>query len=248
VSARVELLNAGWITSAAGIWRRGDSLADDIRFPIPAYLIETDSERILVDTGLHPEAVERRSHRYGDDAALGPVALELPASVAEQIDTRTLTKVVLTHLHYDHAGGLVLLPRSLPVVVQRREWEAAHDRVAASRNFFHDVDYAFATDRIALVDGDCDLLPDGSIQLLLTPGHTPGHQSVRVEEQLVIGGDVCHYATGFDDHRFPTFGDDFEAQAASAERLRVLRDTGITVLPGHDPRVLEPPRLLSPPA
>jgi N-acyl homoserine lactone hydrolase len=247
VGARVELLNGGWITSAAGIWRRGDSLAQDIRFPIPAYLIETESERILVDSGLHPDAVERRSYRYGDDAALGPVALELAASVAEQIDMRTLTKVVLTHLHYDHVGGLALLPRSLPVVVQRREWEAAHDRVAAARNFFQEVDYAFAADRIMLVDGDCDLLPDGSIQLLLTPGHTPGHQSVCVGEQLVIGGDVCHYATGFDDQRFPVFGDDFKAQDASAERLRVLRDAGIPVLPGHDPQVLEPPRLLSPP-
>ena len=60
----------------------------------------------------------------------------------------------------------------------------------------------------------------------------------------MIGGDVSHFATGFDDHRFPIFGDDFEAQAASAERLRVLRDDGITVLPGHDPALLEPRRLL----
>ena len=86
-----------------------------------------------------------------------------------------------------------------------------------------------------LVDGDHDLLGDGSVELLLTPGHTPGHQSVRVGERLVIGGDVTHFASGLDDHRFPVFADDFDAQAASAERLRALRDAGADVRPGHDP-------------
>jgi N-acyl homoserine lactone hydrolase len=89
-----------------------------------------------------------------------------------------------------------------------------------------------------LVDGDHDLLGDGSIQLLLTPGHTPGHQSVRVGERLVIGGDVTHFASGLDDHRFPVFAADFAAQAASADRLRALRDAGAVVRPGHDPAVL----------
>ena len=76
------------------------------------------------------------------------------------------------------------------------------------------------------------------MRLLLTPGHTPGHQSVAVGETLVIGGDVVHFASGLDDKRFPVFADDFEAQAASAERLRELRDSGRTILPGHDPDLL----------
>jgi glyoxylase-like metal-dependent hydrolase (beta-lactamase superfamily II) len=89
-----------------------------------------------------------------------------------------------------------------------------------------------------LVDGDHDLLGDGSVRLLSTPGHTPGHQSVAVGERLVIGGDVVHYASVLDDHRFPAFADDFTAQAESAERLRGLRDAGAVVSPGHDPAVL----------
>ena len=237
---RVELLNVGWITAAAGIWRSGDDLDRDIRFPVPAYLIETETERILVDTGLHPDAVDRRANRYGTDAALGPVRLELPLSLADQVDVSTITKVVLTHLHYDHAGGLALLPASVPIVVQHREWQAAHNRAASVRNFFQEADFACAEERVILVDGDSDLLADGSIRLLLTPGHTPGHQSIRVGDGLVIGGDVSHFASGLDDHRFPIFGDNFDAQAASAERLRSLRDDGVTILPGHDPAVLVP--------
>jgi glyoxylase-like metal-dependent hydrolase (beta-lactamase superfamily II) len=57
---------------------------------------------------------------------------------------------------------------------------------------------------------------------------------------LVLGGDVTHFARALDDHRFPSFGDDFEAQAASADRLKAMRDAGATVLPGHDPEILRP--------
>ena len=237
---KVEMLNAGWFTSAAGIWRRDDDLDRQIRFPVPAYVIETAEERILVDTGLHPGAVEDAARHYGTPDALGMFGLELEASISEQIDLTTITKVVLTHLHFDHAGGLALLPSSVPIIVQRREWAAGHDAAAVTKNFFLPSDYGTVDEQIVLIDGDHDLLGDGSIQLLLTPGHTPGHQSVRVGERLVLGGDVTHYASGLDDHRFPMFADDFAAQAASADRLRALRDAGAVVRPGHDPAVLVP--------
>jgi N-acyl homoserine lactone hydrolase len=241
---RVEMYNVGWFTAAAGIWRRDDDLKRQARFPIPAYLIETGDERILVDTGLHPGAVRDAAYHYGSADALSAFGLELEQSIAEQIDLETITKLVLTHLHFDHASALTLLPPSVPVVVQRREWEAGHDRGAIARNFYMPLDYSIDSDRVVLVDGDHDLLGDGSVELLLTPGHTPGHQSVRVGAGLVIGADVSHYASGLDDHRFPIFADDFDAQAGSADRLKALRDDGVTVLPGHDPEVLKPGRLL----
>ncbi|ADB53539.1 N-acyl homoserine lactonase family protein [Conexibacter woesei] len=237
---RVEQLNVGWLTAPAGIWRRDDDGDRQVRIPVPAYLIETATERILVDTGLHPDAAADPARRYAGAAALGLFGFEQDASIADQLDLTTLTQVVLTHLHFDHAGGLALLPPSVPVVLQRREWEASQDAAAIARNFYLPVDYAALDRQLVLVDGDHDLLGDGSIELLPTPGHTPGHQSVRVGERLVLGGDVTHFATGVDDHRFPVFADDFAAQAASADRLRALRDAGATVRPGHDPAVLTP--------
>jgi N-acyl homoserine lactone hydrolase len=237
---KVEMLNVGWLTAAAGIWRRDDDLDRQVRFPIPAYVIETEDERILVDTGLHPAVAEDPARHYGTPGAPGPFGLELEASVAEQVDLATITKVVLTHLHFDHASALPLLPPSVPVVVQRREWAAGHDADAIKRNFYMPADYGTVADQVVLVDGDHDLLGDGSVRLLLTPGHTPGHQSVRVGEGLVLGGDVTHYASGLDDHRFPIFADDHAAQGTSAERLRALRDAGAAVRPGHDPAVLQP--------
>ena len=233
------MLNVGWLTAAAAMWRRGDDAELPFRIPVPAFVIETGAERILVDTGLSPAAVDDAAARYGSSTAR-LFEFEQEASVADQVDVTTLTRVVLTHLHFDHAGGLALLPPSLPVVVQRREWEAAHDDAAIARNFYMPVDYAAIEGQVVLVDGDHDLLGDGSIRLLSTPGHTPGHQSVQVGERLILAGDVIHFASTLDDKRLPAMGDDHAVQAASADRLRALRDGGATVLPGHDPEVLRP--------
>jgi N-acyl homoserine lactone hydrolase len=237
---KVTQLDGGHFTSAAGIWRRGEDMERMVRYPVPAYLIEVGEERILVDTGLHPDAAADAAGHYEGSESLGAFKLEQERSVAEQVDLDSLTKVVLTHLHFDHAGGSALLPATVPVFVQRREWEAGADPEAIARNFFLPRDYEGLGGQVVLVDGDHDLLGDGTVGLLLTPGHTPGHQSVRVGEGLVIGGDVTHFAAGLDDHRLPIFGDDLDAQLASAERLRALRDAGATVRPGHDPEVIAP--------
>ncbi len=237
---KVEMMNVGWMTAAAGVWRQGEEEPErPARVPVPAYLVETGTERILIDTGLHPGAVADAEAHYGQAGALSFFQLEQEQSIAEQVDLASVTRVVLTHLHFDHAGGLALLPPSVPVVVQRVEWEAGRERAAIERNFFLPRDYAEAAENLVLLDGDHDLLGDGSIELLSTPGHTPGHQSVRIGD-LVVGADVAHYAGVLDDHRFPSFGDDSAAQARSADRLRQLRDTGLTVQPGHDPDVLQP--------
>jgi glyoxylase-like metal-dependent hydrolase (beta-lactamase superfamily II) len=237
---RVTMLDGGAFTSPAGLWRRGEEMERQVRFPVPVYLIEVGEERILLDTGLNPDAAVDAAGHYDGAESLGFFGLEQETPIDRQVDLDSLTRVVLTHLHFDHAGGLALLPPSVPVVVQRREWEAGRDPEAISRNFFLPRDYEGIADQVVLVDDDHDLLGDGQIELLLTPGHTPGHQSVRVGERLIIGGDVTHFAAGLDDHRLPIFGDDLDAQLASAERLAALRDAGATVRPGHDPEVLVP--------
>ncbi len=132
----------GWITSPAGLWRKGDPMDVPLRFPVPAYLIETDTERVLVDTGLNPGAIADPDGHYAAGGQLSFFALEQEASLAEQVDLATITRVVMTHLHFDHAGGLELLPPSVPVVLQRREWAAARDDAAVARNFFRPCDYA----------------------------------------------------------------------------------------------------------
>ena len=236
---KVERLIVGWFTAPAGIFRQGDSLEETVRYPVPAYLIETATERILIDTGLNPAAIADPAAHYDRPDVFAVFTLEQEQTVAEQLDVGTLTKVVLTHLHWDHVGGLQLIPASVPAVIQRREWEAGHDAAAVQRNTYLPLDYADGEREMILIDGDHDLLGDGSIELLHTPGHTPGHQSIRIGD-LVIGVDVAHFASGLDDHRFPVFADDHRQQGRSADRLRQMRDFGLTVIPGHDPAILHP--------
>jgi len=235
----VELLRVGWFTAPAGLLRAGAAMDEMIRFPVPAYLIETETERILVDTGLNPAAIADPGAYYGRPDIFALFGLEQELSVAEQVDVDTITRLVLTHMHWDHVGGLGLIPATVPVYVQRAEWDAAHEQTAIARNSFLQRDYAGGPREVVLLDGDCDLLGDGSVALISTPGHTPGHQSVRVGD-LIIGADVATFAAGLDDHRFPLFADDHAAQLRSAERLAAMRDRGAHVLVGHDPEIIRP--------
>lgn len=237
---KLERHIAGWVTVPAGVIRRDEALEDTIRMPVPVYVIETEAERILVDTGLHPAAVADVAAHYGRPDALGPFRAEQEASVADQVDLGTLTMVVLTHLHFDHAGALGLVPDSVPLVISRTEWDAGHDDASIARNFYLPADYGATERELRLVDGEHDLLGDGSVTLLPSPGHTPGQLAVRVGDRVVIGADTVHFASGLDDQRFPVFADDHAAQARSAQALRDLRDGGATVFPGHDPDVLAP--------
>src|SRR5271170_5088293 len=113
-------MSVGWISTPTAVYRQGEDPEARIRFPIPAYLIETADERILIDAGLHPAAVADSEAFYGPQVGL--FELEQEQDVTELVDVSTLTKIVLTHLHFDHVGALTLLPRSVPIVIQRREW------------------------------------------------------------------------------------------------------------------------------
>ncbi len=234
------MLNVGWIIGSAGRWRRGEPMDRQIRLPVPAYVIETGDARILVDTGLHPGLISDPARHYRTPGALARFGFEQEASIADQVDLSTITSVVLTHLHFDHASALPLLPASIPIVMQRREWEGAHDPAVIAACGYLSADYLAIADRVVLVDGDHDLLGDGSIELLLTPGHTPGHQSLRIGDSLVLGGDVAYFEATLEDRRLPLAAASHTDQLASVERLRALRRSGFDVRPGHDPDVLVP--------
>ena len=89
---RIEMFNVGWISSSAAVWRQGEDPERRIRFPVPAYLVETDRERILIDTGLHPAAVQDPQAHYERPEA-GLFELEQAADITAQLDLETLTSL-----------------------------------------------------------------------------------------------------------------------------------------------------------
>ena len=79
---------------------------------------------------------------------------------------------------------------------------------------------------LQLIDGDTDLFGDGSVTLVSTPGHTPGHQSLLVHLQksgfIILSGDVVHLEGNFEKKIVPSLNTDKAESIASMDRIRNL--------------------------
>jgi N-acyl homoserine lactone hydrolase len=220
----------------------GGAVGGEIRVPVPSYLIEHDRGHVLVDTGMHPEVRSDPRERVGWVADL--MRLELPDGedigsrlAAHGVDPSSLRYLVNTHLHFDHAGGNELIPKNVELVVQRREWRAGHDEHEIASNAYSLADYDQPR-RVLEVDGEHDLFGDDSVVLFSTPGHTPGHQSLRLRfgnADVVLCADACYFSDWLDTEQTPPYGFDKEQEVASLRRLRALRDGGARMIFGHDP-------------
>ena len=92
--------------------------------------------------------------------------------------------------------------------------------------------------KLRLVDGEHDLFGDGSVVLLPTYGHTPGHQSMRLRlasDDIVLAGDSCYFCRTLRERRLPRFAHDHAQMHASLDRLAMLEAGGARIFFGHDP-------------
>ena len=93
--------------------------------------------------------------------------------------------------------------------------------------------------KVKFIDGDHDVFGDGSVQLIFTPGHTPGHQLLMNKldntGQILISGDLYHTRANRDLRRVPTFNADAGQTRESMDRVEALLDeTGATLWIEHD--------------
>lgn len=157
--------------------------------PVVGILVETDEGWVVLDTGfsramLDDEAAcaavytpAARPHEYRPPRGLPgePFAAAL-AQVGVAVEDLALA--VVSHLHIDHSGGLPLLGRAgVPVIVQRRELEFSEG--AGLELAYYRPDYIDRGVDWRVVDGDVDIAT--GISAVLTPGHTPGHMSYRID-------------------------------------------------------------------
>lgn len=186
------------------LWERRIPADERNRIPLAlrCMLVETSDELVLIETGLGNKGDEKFNQIYGVETAPPPGATgadRLQAGIQQLgFSLDDVGVVINTHLHFDHAGGntyraedgeiRVTFPRAR-YYVQRREWEFAHrtnERTRAS-HLPYDYDPVQEAGQFELLEGPGEILP--GVSVILTPGHTPHHQSVLVES----GGETACY-------------------------------------------------------
>lgn len=192
-------------------------------FPVFAYLVLDPIGPILIDTGVG-------SGSELIDALYSPVHHDLGRALAEHgVEIRDVVTVICSHLHFDHCGQNNRFGHAA-VLVQRAEVEAA-------RAPHYTVDEWAFPPGIDLTEIDGDHQVSSAVRILATPGHTPGHQSVIIEDGDDLRTLVCCQAA-WDTASFASavLGDDGWDQtigAASLQRLHLLQPG--RVLMSHDP-------------
>lgn len=211
--------------------------------PCIAWLVEDGERAALVDTGPGDPARAAGHHppleQGGDDTLTA--ALARAGCAASDLDL-----VLLSHLHWDHVGGLAEVP-DVVVLVQASELRAAVDPVASQRATYEiglrgiRPPWVDALDRIEAVHGDREVWP--GLSLIPLPGHTPGSQGVLVHtqrrEHLITGDALPLFENWSDDpaRRVPNgIHTDLDAYQRSFDTIERL---GAVPLPGHDPRVFD---------
>jgi len=232
-------MTCGWMTMSMKAMIEGGE--GKLKVPVPSYLIRHPKGNVLFDTGLNKQIQTDPEARLGKIAQYYEVDYEPGQDVAAQLldlglEPKDITYLVNSHLHFDHAGGNDALD-CCPLVVQRTEWEAANDPDIVAKVGYMPQDYDLGHDRI-LADGEHDLFGDGGVVCIPTPGHTPGHQSLRIRldsGDAVLTGDACYLRRTLEEMRLPRILFDPEQMLRSLKLLKNLQDRGARIFYGHDP-------------
>lgn len=222
---------------------RSDSfiMDDDHVSPHPMdyfiWLLKNGNQSIVVDTGYDREEAERR------DRAL----IHHPADLLEGLGVSStgVQTVILTHLHYDHAGDLKSYPNAM-LHLQAAEMAYAtgpcmchdHMRMPFTGEHICDAVLALYSGRVDFAEGVREIAP--GVETHLVGGHSRGLQAVRVKTRrgwVVLASDTAHYYENFQKQKpFPIVVD-MENVLRGYRKLYDLGDSANHIIPGHDPLV-----------
>jgi N-acyl homoserine lactone hydrolase len=213
-------------------WSPGVNEGKPIEFSDNCYLIRHDKGILLWDTGV-PDAVAAMPD--GMVVANGAITYRRAKTLAAQlteigVKPADVKYVAVSHTHGDHVGNVALFPTST-VLIQGAEYEWAMAGTAKP---------AFpSTQTINKLAGDHDVFGDGSVMILSTPGHTPGHQSLLVHLPktgfIVLTGDAVHFQDNWANKRVPSMNVNRDQSVASMQRIVVvLEEKKATLWINHD--------------
>jgi len=214
---KLYVLNCGeGIAGDIGRWSPGVNEGKSMDFVDNCYLIKHTQGWFLWDTGITDAVAAMPSGLPPADPKA--VTWKRPKTLAAQLDElgvkpADIKWVAISHTHPDHIGNVELFPQSM-LLVQKAEYEWPNPLGVGRFKPEHPV---------TKLEGDKDVFGDGSITILSTPGHTPGHQSLLVKlpktGAIVLSGDAVHFKSNWDNRGVP--GPNFNKDQTLASMQRI---------------------------
>jgi glyoxylase-like metal-dependent hydrolase (beta-lactamase superfamily II) len=210
--------------------------------PYFVYVITHPHGTVLFDTGIHPAMGVDPVARLGPAAAAFDTRLGPEDHIEACLGRIGMTPgdidlVIVSHLHFDHAGGLQWLTHA-PVLVQREELNFARNPPVYQRLIYVPDDFEHGLQWREL-DGDHDVFGDGRLMALSTPGHSRGHQSLLVKldsgQTVFLLADAAYLLAKMRERALPGVLWSPDAMVASWERIEALeREHDAMLIATHD--------------
>jgi N-acyl homoserine lactone hydrolase len=230
-------LDCGKTTTLADVQRFSDVAAFPglkIQLTFSCYLVKHGNDYLLWDTG-NPSAAA------GNTAPTAPKFSLVEQLAQLGLNPAQITYVGISHYHGDHIGQVASFPDST-LLIGKGDWDVLTDskpnHAANPANFAH---WISGGGKVEPVPADKDVFGDGSVIMLNTPGHTPGHHSLLVKLKdsgnVMLSGDLAHFRENYDSNGVPTFNTNRADTLASLDRFKKLAaNVKATVIIQHDAR------------
>lgn len=200
------------------------------QFIYSCYLVKHGDQYLLWDAG----------HAMGTPD-VGPKESLVDLLAKINLKPEQIEYVGISHYHFDHTGQVNSFPKAT-LLIGKGDWDAIiSPKPGEGVNFKPFENWIKGDGKVELVARDKDVFGDGTVVMLYTPGHTPGHHSILVKlpqtGNVLIIGDAAHFHENYDSNGVPSYNYDRAQTVASIERIKALASNlKATVIIQHDAR------------
>jgi len=239
IDMEMTILPLGDCVCAGSVLTPGYHDTEMTPVPVSGYLVTLDDgKRLLIDTGMSRDHIGNPYLTYGgteiQDAIVPDMdpADDIVARLAEAgLTPEDIDYVINTHLHFDHAGNNFLFTRAT-FFVQREQYEFADGHPSFPNQYWN-----LPGLKYELVEGRREVLP--GVEVLPTPGHVPGHQSVILTlpetGTVILSGDAVHIAKSYELDNWDGHMDPPAARTSALMLQEMAEQQHARYILGHEP-------------